>query len=210
MASLGHFSGTACTFPIVVGTFSMAPGTVSTIVWGHFPRVVLLLPQYSAYSPQFHAHFQRVFSCFHSGYVLLLGVAQVQLLDDDDADAWVTTKPTHSLSGTSFGRLVAKSPATEQTIGQERSRQQTEAVQMDPAKLQVPSVLTRNIFLDADACAKCALPFIYNSHKQYCRTCTKIFCAACSSKRCCVAEFGFDIPIPLCDTCFRQRDGKQH
>jgi hypothetical protein len=55
-------------------------------------------------------------------------------------------------------------------------------------------------------CAACANPFGTFRRKHHCRKCGQTLCAAHSKHRIKIEEYGYDIPVRVCDACYTRHN----
>ena len=52
-------------------------------------------------------------------------------------------------------------------------------------------------------CVECGVKFTFTRRRHHCRGCGEIFCGRCSRNRLTLPQFGFHVPVRVCDHCQR-------
>lgn len=61
---------------------------------------------------------------------------------------------------------------------------------------------------DSDACMMCSKLFTFLNRKHHCRSCGGVFCGSDSDKTIELPELGIDIPVRVCDNCYKDHKAK--
>ena len=56
---------------------------------------------------------------------------------------------------------------------------------------------------ERQGCVECGLKFTFTKRRHHCRGCGEIFCGRCSRNRMSLPQFGFHVPVRVCDHCQR-------
>ena len=56
---------------------------------------------------------------------------------------------------------------------------------------------------ERQGCVECGIKFTFTRRRHHCRGCGEIFCGRCSRNRISLPQFGFHVPVRVCDHCQR-------